>query len=233
MYGIILGAIFIKYMGVSRINWIYKKPRPEKGTKCLDEGAFIYRTLSKFQPEVYYKYDWAIFQSLKRYSQVWFYIWFVLSVDSLNFFLRFCLWVPAESDVLKARVCIWAFTAIVATKEFYIYIDDPNCIEAGPFLWLGVYTICIEYSIWFKHIYHEGYVDFPLGVKLIVSIYILIVIIGAAYSYSNEKNVESHKKLKFTGVFKPEYNILDPIIELEDTAEVLKKEQEKAKIKKI
>lgn len=27
MFGIILGALTIKYMGVSRINWIYKKPK--------------------------------------------------------------------------------------------------------------------------------------------------------------------------------------------------------------
>ena len=185
MCGIILGAVFIKYMGVSRINWIYKKPKPHKGIKCLDEGNPILKTLSKFKPEVYYKYDWAIFKSLKRYSQVWFYIWFVLSVDVLNFFLRFTLWVPAESDILKARVCVWAFTAIVCTKEYFIYIDDPNCLEVGPFLWLGCYTVFIEYSIWFKHIYHEGHVPFPMGVKLMASIYFAVVILGGIYSYQN------------------------------------------------
>jgi hypothetical protein len=66
------------------------------------------------------KHDWAMFKSLKNYLMVWFYIWFVLSVDAMNFFMKYVLWIPADSDLLKARVFIWAFTAIVCSKEYYV-----------------------------------------------------------------------------------------------------------------
>ena len=91
-----------------------------------------------------------MFSSLKRYLQVWFYIWFILSVDSLNFFMKYTLWINAESDILKARVAIWAFSAIVTSKEYFEYVDDPNCKRVGPFFWLSTYTVMIEYGIWIK-----------------------------------------------------------------------------------
>ena len=102
------------------------------------------------KPNILLKYDWEMFSSLKRYLQICFYIFFVLSVDAMNFFLKYVLWISAESDLCKALVFIWAMTEIVTSKEFYFYIDDPNCKRMGPFLWLSCYTLLIEYSIWMK-----------------------------------------------------------------------------------
>ena len=187
MLGIILGGMTIKYMGISRINWIYKKPKATsvKHEATCSESQLL-KALSKFKPDVLIKYDWAMFGSLKRYLQVWFYIWFVLSVDAMNFFLKIVLWVPPESDLLKARVCIWAFTAIVCSKEYFIFIDDPNCKKVGPTFWLSVYTILIEYSIWIKYAMTEFTgVPFPGYVKAINAIYFSIFIFGGIYSYLN------------------------------------------------
>ena len=116
---------------------------------------------------------------------MWFYIFFVLSVDTMNFFLKFVLWIPAESDILKARVAIWAFTAIACSKEYYIFIDDPNCKRVGPFFWLGCYTLGIEYSIWIKYAITEFSEPFPNYVKLINLIYFSIFFMGGVYSYLN------------------------------------------------
>ena len=55
MFGIILGAMTIKYFGVSRINWIYKKPKPsgDKARICNENAKNpVYKALSKLQPEV-------------------------------------------------------------------------------------------------------------------------------------------------------------------------------------
>ena len=151
MLGIYLGALTIKYAGVSRINWIYKKPKPEDGKKrdCNEDG-FLVKAVNKLRPEVLMKYDWGMFANFTRYSQVVFYIFFVLSVDALNFFLKYVLWVGAESDRLKGRVAIWAFTAIACSKEFFAFVDDPNNHRVGPFFWLACYTLAIEYSVLFK-----------------------------------------------------------------------------------
>mmetsp|Transcript_13197 Transcript_13197/g.22381 ORF Transcript_13197/g.22381 Transcript_13197/m.22381 type:complete len:336 (-) Transcript_13197:248-1255(-) len=184
MFGIILGAYTIKLIGVSRINWIYKKPRETKGKQCREGGALA-RAISKLKPNVFIKHEWSMVSSLKRYLQVWFYIWFILSVDSMNFFLKYVLWVGAESDLLKARVLIWALAAIVTSKEFYEYIDDPNCRRVGPFYWLSTFTILVEYSIVIKFSRGLFTAPFPWYVKVIVVSYSAVFLAGAVYSYLN------------------------------------------------
>lgn len=184
MLGIILGAWTMKYMGVSRLNWIYKKPTGKNDNLSPMANAMV-----KFRPDVMSTYNWQMFTNLKRYCQVLFYIWFVLSVDSMNFFVKYVLWVPAESDLLKARVAIWACAAIITSKEFFEYVDDPNCKRVGPFFWLACYTIGIEYMIWFK--FAIGYVEFipfPIGVKIIHLVYTIIIIVGGIYAYINGQN---------------------------------------------
>lgn len=182
MLGIVMGAWTMKKLGVSRLNWIYKKPTGQPDMSMMQNA------LSKFQPDVLSTYDWHMFSDLKRYFQVLFYIWFVLSVDSLNFFMKYVIWVPAESDILKARVAIWGFSAIITSKEFFEYVDDPNNHRVGPFLWLSSYTVAIEYIVWFK--FSRGYIDFidfPPGVKLIHLGYAIMIVAGAVYAYMNGK----------------------------------------------
>ena len=223
MFGIILGAYTIKYMGVSRINWIYKKPKVNPKTVCEEPSGPIMRALSKFKPDLLMTYDWEMFGSLKRYCWIWFYIWFVLSVDSMNFFMKYVLWVGAESDLLKARVAIWAFTAVVASKEFFEYIDDVNCKRVGPFIWLSCYTILIEYGIWFK--FSRGMFDapFPWYVKAIAISYFSAVLIGAIIAFVNgqRKQVqESDNKRRI--------NHVDPSVSIEDTSKVLAEHKKKS-----
>lgn len=126
-----------------------------------------------------------MFENLQKYLQVSFYIFFVLSVDAMNFFMKYVLWVSAESDLLKARVAIWGFTAIVTSKEYFEYINDPVSNRVGPFFWLSTYTLFIEYSIWFK--FSRGLFDapFPWYVKLIHVTYGSLFILGGIYAYSN------------------------------------------------
>ena len=213
MFGILLGALTIKYIGVSRINWVYSKPQRQPGT-C--ENDVVSRTLSKLKPEVYTTYSWNIFSNLTRYMQVCFYVFFVLSVDTLNFFLKYVLWVSHESDLLKVRVAIWGFTAIVTSKEYFEYINDPNSNRVGPFFWLSTYTLFIEYSIWFK--FSRGLFDapFPWYVKLIHVTYFSAVTFGAIYAYNNGLASEKQKQSN-----KVKYDILDPDMTIENTNKVL------------
>lgn len=50
MIGIILGAWAIKKMGISRINWIYKKPSANKESKCSSSNSVIANTFNKLKP---------------------------------------------------------------------------------------------------------------------------------------------------------------------------------------
>ena len=208
MFGIILGALTIKYMGVSRINWIYSKPKPAGSKVDVCDQSIIVRTAEKFKPQVLITYNWAMFSSLKRYLQVWFFIFFTLSVDTLNFLLKFLLWVSAESDLCKARVAIWGFVAICTTKEFYIFMDDPNCKRVGPFLWLSIYALMIEYSIWFKFSQGMFTEPFPWYVIVIDTTYLVVFVLGAVFSYVNG-GWDCNPKTKI--------NVFNPDIVVEDT----------------
>jgi hypothetical protein len=138
----------------------------------------------------------------------------------MNFFLKYVLWVSAESDLLKARVAIWGFTAIVTSKEYFEYINDPVSNRVGPFFWLSTYTLFIEYSIWFK--FSRGLFDapFPWYVKLIHVTYGTLFILGAIYAYNNGLNQPKSKKV---------YNLIDPDLTIENTEEVLNSKSAKAK----
>ena len=155
-----------------------------------------------------------MFGSLKRYCQVLFYVLFVLSVDSMNFFMKYVLWIPADSDILKARVAIWAFSAVITSKEYFEYIDDPNCKRVGPFIWLSTFTIAVEYGVWFK--FSKGIVDapFPWYVKLIFVLYGSFIILGAIYAAKNGYN-------KKEGDNKKVFNHVDPELTIENTQKVL------------
>jgi len=218
LIGIFLGALTIKYMGVSRINWMVKKqPKQEQ---IPDNCSGMSKVVMKMKPEVFVKYEWNMFQSLTRYSQVIFYIWFILSVDAMNFFLKFCLWVSAESDLLLGRVLIWGFAAIATSREFYEFIDDPNCKRVGPFFWTSTYVVLIEYSIVFKFSQGLFVEPFPWYSTMIICVYISLILLGGVYSYLNGKHLDRQKKA---------YNITDPELTIENTSTVLAEGEKKRK----
>jgi hypothetical protein len=130
----------------------------------------------------------------------------------MNFLIKYVLWISAESDLCKARMAIWAFSAIAASKEFYIFCDDPNCKRVGPFLWLSSYTLFVEYSIWFK--FSRGMFDTPCPwyVKLIIATYAFFVVIGGVYAYFNGLK---HKQSKIR------YDTVDPEVTVESTQAIL------------
>jgi hypothetical protein len=142
----------------------------------------------------------------------------VLSVDAMNFLLKYVLWISAESDLCKARVFIWAFAAIATSKEFYIFCDDPNCKRVGPFFWLSCYTLFIEYSCWFKFSRNMFTTPFPWYVKLIVSTYQFIVVLGGLYSHMNGLKLKEKKT---------RYNTIDPEVIVERTQDVLSGDNKK------
>ena len=87
-------------------------------------------------------------------------------------------------------------------------MDDPNCKRVGPFLWLSIYTLMIEYSIWFKFSRGQFDTPFPWYVILIDSTYLLIFLLGALFSYCNGQ-WDANPKTKL--------NVWNPDIQIENT----------------
>ena len=140
----------------------------------------------------------------------------------MNFFCKYVLWVGAESDLLKARLFIWAFAAIACSKEYWVYIDDPNCKRVGPFVWLGTLTIGVELSIWFKFSRGMFEEEFPLFVYMMWVVYFGLAIIGGIYAYNNgvkaqELERQHYEKTLMSKSKKKRYNLLNPDITIEST----------------
>ena len=189
MLGIILGAYTCKYLYVSRMNWIYSKPQGHLTAPCQNK---VKTAVNKFKPNVWTRYDWSVFSSFKRYTQILFYISVCLGIDLMNFFMKFILLIPANHKLLPFRLLIWAVTSIAATKEFYEFITNKQCKRFGSFIWLGSLCLAVEYSLVFKLGAPMFKAPFPWYVQLIWAIIGSLVVGGGVYSYMNEvKNKEA------------------------------------------
>lgn len=103
---------------------------------------------------------WGFLQSPQRYFTVLGVSVVVLGVDSMNFFLKYIMWVPANHNLVVYRVALWGFTAIVAIKEYYEFMTNKYCFRLGPHCWLSLFVLSLEVSCSIKfgrNIFHEPF----------------------------------------------------------------------------
>lgn len=187
-----------------------------EGNNDETKGSPLTKSLKFFRyftPNYFVKHDWKVFSSFKRfYSFLWF-IFFMNMVDLSNFFGKFVLWIPATHFILFIRVNIWAFLAIISTREYYEYITNKSCKRLGPFIWLSHLILFIEWSIIYK--FSEGFFneEFPgyviyfwLIVFIIISTLTINLIVKDLLKIIRKQNESSDKKI----------NLLDPGIEIEE-----------------
>ena len=148
MLGILLGSYTCDYLYVRRLNWVYEKP--ESSTHQAPCSNKMQTFMNKFKPNVWAKYDWSVFSSMKRYNQFLFFCFFTLGIDSMHFFIKYILWIPANHKILLIRVLMWATVCVAAAKEYYEFISNKHCKRVGPFVWLCCLTLGVEMSITLK-----------------------------------------------------------------------------------
>jgi Phosphatidyl serine synthase len=141
-----LGAWTCNYLYMRELHWIYTKPH-EQLAPCKSK---VQTLINKFKPNVWTRYDWSIFGSVKRYNQILFFCVFCLGIDCMNFFLKFILWVPADHKILAVRVFMWAFGSIACAKEYYEFISNKYCKRVGPYVWVNSLSLGVELSIVIK-----------------------------------------------------------------------------------
>jgi len=182
MLGIIIGSWTCNYLYVRRLNWIYEKPDGVQPPACSN---MVNTLMNKFKPNVWTRYDWSVFSSLTRYNQFLFFCFVCLGIDCMNFFLKFILWVPANHNLVLFRVFIWAFGCIASAKEYFEFISNKHCKRGGPYVWLPVLALGVEFSITFKF-GREMFVEpFPWYVKVMWTILGTLLLAGGVYAYSN------------------------------------------------
>jgi phosphatidylserine synthase 2 len=181
MIGIILGAYSCNYLYVRRMNWLNKPhnlvPPCQSKIKTL---------INKFKPNVWTRYEWSVFQNVKRYNQILFYCFVCLGIDCMNFFLKFILWIPADHKILSVRLFLWATASIACSKEFYEFITNPHCKRVGAFFWIAAFALGIEFSIAIKFGSHMFVTPFPWYVQAMWAVIGGLVLLGQIYSFINQ-----------------------------------------------
>jgi phosphatidylserine synthase 2 len=166
--------------------------------------------VDKFRPNVWTRYDWSMFKNLKRYNQILFFCFFCLSIDCMNFFLKFILWIPADHKILMVRVAMWAFGSIASAKEYYEFISNKNCKRVGPFVWLLSFAIGVELSIVIKFGSSMFTEPFPWYVVLMWTFIFGLILFGQGLAFYNQLNKKKQETEESEG-----YNLQDPAIDIE------------------
>lgn len=123
--GILLGHYFLKYFGVSKMQWVKSIQTADKKTQT-DAACdnIVLRILNKLTPSVFEQYEWSGLSSPVRYLGASVFCLINLTVDCNNFFYKFVIWVPPDHTLLKIRIFLWGFCAVATGKEWYEYVSN-------------------------------------------------------------------------------------------------------------
>lgn len=95
-------------------------------------------------------FDWNMFDSAWRFLCVVWYVVFVNAVDMSNFFNKAVLNIPSDHFLAKNRVYFWGWNAVIATREYYEYLEDPENKRIGAQCWLAHLILAVEWLLFFK-----------------------------------------------------------------------------------
>jgi phosphatidylserine synthase 2 len=175
LIGIILGNWALLYFGVTKIKWIRQSQKKEKPSEpCSTQG--IRSAIEKMQPDIMEVYEWGYLKNLNRLAGTTMFVLVCLTLDCNHFFLKYILWVPANHNILLARVLLVGICSIPAAKEYYEFMSNEHCHRMGPFSWCMILCISVETVATLKFSRNLFIVPFPLYVKFIWTV------IGAGYA---------------------------------------------------
>jgi phosphatidylserine synthase 2 len=112
-------------------------------------GKFM-RLLSQFTPETWIRFDWQATRSFKRWSFGVLLISIVLLCELNAFYLKYILQIPITHHLNVLRLVLHSAGGVVAVRQLYQYLTDPNCKSLGLQAWMSVATIFTESLICFK-----------------------------------------------------------------------------------
>lgn len=176
LLGIYFGYYICQYFEMKNYKWMINT-KDDKGQNIeLTQKSFF----KCFFPSHVIKYEWGFLSSFKNFLGVlWFIIIFNLC-DLSHFFNKFILWLPITHYTLAIRIFMWGFLCIMAIREFYEYISEPNCKVIGPFCWLSHLILFTEWVIVFK--FGQGMFTEPfpnLVVYCWTSAFVILGFVGA------------------------------------------------------
>lgn len=135
--GMLLGMWTCRHYANKEFNWTGVK-------KIGSTSGKFKRVLKQFTPFSWTNYEWAAFKSVKRLLQVTAMLAFVELCELNAFFLKHALWIPPPCPLNTIRLLMLGMLSFPALREWYAYIDSPECKRMGSSLWLMVAIGAVE-----------------------------------------------------------------------------------------
>lgn len=172
--GIILGHLTCKYLELGSFRWFGKY----KKSYYRSELAKIF---ALFSPNEWSNYKWQMFDSLANFLGTLWAISMSHIIDINHFFLKFILWIPVDHWVLLVRIIMVCALALVAIKEYYIFLHNRNYRRFSSATWLYHFLLLLELFINVKFSMQLFHTPFPnhvkIGWRIIGGIVLTIIVI--------------------------------------------------------
>jgi phosphatidylserine synthase 2 len=194
--GIEVGGLICKYFEFNTFEWMYREPTKNKG--------FFTGITKLFKPNVWNKYKWKMFSSVRRYVAV---IWFIIlsvALQNTNFFLKYLLWIPSSHNLLLTRVLTLGGMGMIATAEYYYFVENKH-MRFGTGIWLTHFTLFLEIGLIWKWGRKVFVAPFKASIQAYWSVMFIVVIIGGVYVWHKNKG---QKKSTFNP-YNPEVEVTE------------------------
>jgi len=179
--GIWVGHKLLAYFEAENFNWMGINNIPI--TKIQSTRGKIKRIFSQFMPQRWTKFEWDFLSSPRRFLGTIIFVCWGSLIELNCFFLKFVLWHPPPHFLVINRLFLWFLICLPATREYYEFVNNPECKKVGTMAWLAFALTGVETLIWikcskgqFSHVKgHPPYVVaiWTIGILVLITFYIL------------------------------------------------------------
>ncbi|TPX73019.1 hypothetical protein SpCBS45565_g00106 [Spizellomyces sp. 'palustris'] len=157
--GIILGMKTCQYFAMKQYVWRGINEIPTY------RGKFK-RTMQQFTPHSWTDFQWEGTKTFKNFLAVILLLYLVLQCELNAFYLKYLLWLPPSNPLNIARLVLYFFLALPATREAYQYLIDRRCKRLGMHAWMATANILTELLICIKFGRGEFVEPMPWEIKI-------------------------------------------------------------------
>lgn len=187
-FGIWAGMRTVRYFDGRTYEWVGISRQPNIISK-------VKRTLGQFTPAQWDKDEWHPLLGPWRFVQVLFLCIVFLTVELNTFFLKFCLWIPAQNPLIVYRLILWWLIAIPTIREYNSFLQDRTpAKKLGAFCWLSIAACIVELLICIK--FGNGLYPNPMPRWLVtfwISVGVALVVFLIVWSWQLHKALEQKK----------------------------------------
>ena len=138
--GMLIGHAILSWLDSRVYNWVGMSDIPTVSGK-------IARLAQQFTPYSWTRYDWRVFEDIKRFGCVIFMVVGIMICELDAFFLKFILYIQPRSPLNVYRLLIWWAVGMVALRDYYAYITDPRIKRLGSTCWVVLAILIMELAV--------------------------------------------------------------------------------------